>query len=66
MFVDKSEKIENIQKSLNCLKNFNFLKKFAKVFKIALLLAHLELGIWVGPSVSKQISKQALCLNDQA
>ena len=27
---------------------------------------HLELGIWVDWFLSKQISVQALCLNDQA
>ena len=27
---------------------------------------HLELGIWVSKQISKQISKQAICLNDQA
>ena len=26
---------------------------------------HLELGIWVGRSIIKQISTRALCLNDQ-
>ena len=26
---------------------------------------HLELGIWVGRLLSKQISTKALCLNDQ-